>query len=210
MGLCISFGSKCLNSYILHKSSNSGIVEQDYLKFRLTLAVQLVGTWRKSQGGRPRTFENRKLLRLDSTQSHLPQYVSYKRDCIVCCKVCQKKALSRSQYSEDVSYLQWVSTDRAKLVTITESKGDFIDNFSSQVVKLTRHSFTAKAQSSYMKELKATMKPLDNVILQGDFAENFQDEVQSFHWENKQATLHPFVAYHRLADGTLEHSNICE
>ena len=31
---------------------------------------------------------------------------------------------------EDVSYLQWASTDRAKLVTITESKGDFIDNFS--------------------------------------------------------------------------------
>ena len=64
-----------------------------------------------------------------------------------------------------------------------------------------------------MKELKATMKLLDNVILQGDFAENvsyvIQDEVQSFHWENKQATLHPFVAYHRLADGTLEHSNIC-
>ena len=60
---------------------------------------------------------------------------------------------------DDVSYLQWLSTDRAKLVTITKSKGDFIDNFSSQVVKLTRHSFTAKAQSSYMKELKATMKP---------------------------------------------------
>ena len=107
------------------------------------------------------------------------------------------------------------ASDRAyTVVTITESKDDFIDNFSSQVVKLTRHSFTAKAQSSYMKELKATMKPLDNVILQGDFAEKFsyviQDEVQSFHWENKQATLHPFVAYHRLADGTLEHSNICE
>ena len=106
------------------------------------------------------------------------------------------------------------ASDRAYMVvTITESKDDFIDNFSSQVVKLTRHSFTAKAQSSYMKELKATMKPLDNVILQGDFAEKFsyviQDEVQSFHWENKQATLHPFVAYHRLADGTLEHSNIC-
>ena len=53
---------------------------------------------------------------------------------------------------KDVSYLQWVSTDRANLVTITESKGDFIDNFSSQVVKFTQYSFTAKAQSSYMKE----------------------------------------------------------
>ena len=107
---------------------------------------------------------------------------------------------------EDVSYLQWVSTDRAKLVTIIESKADFIDNLSSQVVKLTRHSLTTKAQNIYRKELKANMKPLD-IILQGDFTENFsvvvQDEIQSFHWENKQATLHPFVAYHTLADGTL-------
>ena len=47
------------------------------------------------------------------------------------------------------------ASDRAHtVVAITESKDDFIDNFSSQVVKLTRHSFTAKAQSSYMKELK--------------------------------------------------------
>ena len=114
---------------------------------------------------------------------------------------------------EDVSYLQWVSTDRAKLVIITESKTDFIDNFSSQVVKLTRHSFTAKAQSSYMKELKATMKPLENIILQGDFSEKFSyiilDEIQSFHWENRQATLHPFVAYRRQVDGTLKHCSIC-
>ena len=40
---------------------------------------------------------------------------------------------------EDASYLQWVSTESAKLVITTES--NFIDNFSSQVVK---HSFTAK------------------------------------------------------------------
>ena len=113
---------------------------------------------------------------------------------------------------EDVSYLQWVSTDRAKLVTIIESKADVIDNVSRQVVKLTRHSLTTKAQNMYMKELKANMKPLD-IILQGDFTENFsyvvQDEIQSFHWENKLATLHLFVAYHKLADGTLEHCNIC-
>ena len=35
------------------------------------------------------------------------------------------------------------------------------------------------------------MEPLENIILQGDFAENFshiiQDVVQSFHWESKQA-----------------------
>ena len=49
--------------------------------------------------------------------------------------------------------------------------------------------------------------------MRGDFAENYsyvvQDETQSFHWENKQATLHPFVAYQSKGDGTLEHRNIC-
>ena len=58
---------------------------------------------------------------------------------------------------EDVSYFQWVSTDRAKLVTIIESKADFIDNISSQVVKLTRPSLTTKAQNMYMKEIKANI-----------------------------------------------------
>jgi hypothetical protein len=114
---------------------------------------------------------------------------------------------------DEVSYLQWVSTDRTKLVTVTESKADFIENFSTQLLKLTRHSFTAKSQSDYMKQLKSSMKAMEDIILQGDFAENYsyvvQDEIQSFHWENKQATLHPFVAYRRLEDGTLEHRNIC-
>ena len=113
---------------------------------------------------------------------------------------------------DKVSYLQWISTDRTKLVTITEWKADFVENFSSQVLKLTRHSFTAKMQSLYMKELTAGITPLTEIILQGDFAENFsyivQDEIQSFHWENKQTTLHPFVAYCRMTDGTLEHRNI--
>ena len=115
--------------------------------------------------------------------------------------------------TEEVSYLQWVSTDRTKLVTLTESKAEFVDNLSSQILKLTRHSFTAKMQSLYMKELKAGMTPLTEIILQGDFAENFsyvvQDEIQSFHWENKQATLHPFVAYCKMPDEALEHRNIC-
>ena len=74
---------------------------------------------------------------------------------------------------DEVSYLQWVSTDRTKLVTITESKADFVENFSSQVLKLTLHSFTAKMQSLYMKELKAGITPLTEINLQGDFAEKF-------------------------------------
>ena len=41
---------------------------------------------------------------------------------------------------EEVTYKQWVSTDRTQVVTITEFKEDFIENLSTQVFKLTRHS----------------------------------------------------------------------
>ncbi len=38
-----------------------------------------------------------------------------------------------------------------------------------------------------------------------DFAENFsflvQDAVQAFHWDNRQATLHPFVVYKQPESG---------
>ena len=57
------------------------------------------------------------------------------------------------------------------------------------------------------------MTPMEEIIVQGDFAENYsyvvQGEIQSFHWENKQATLHPFVAYQRQEDNTLQHRNTC-
>ena len=71
----------------------------------------------------------------------------------------------------------------------------------------------AKAQQKYMNNLKSSLKSKTEIIVQGDFAENFsyvvQDEIQSFHWDNKQATLHPFIAYRRLADESLQHRNVC-
>ena len=49
-------------------------------------------------------------------------------------------------------------------------------------------------------------------LILGDFAENYkfvvQDEVQSFHWNNLQCTLHPVVVYYR-ADGKLLHMSYC-
>ena len=47
---------------------------------------------------------------------------------------------------------------------------------------------------------KQDLKPGELIILM-DFAENYsfivQDAVQGFHWENSQATLHPFVIYYK-------------
>ena len=62
---------------------------------------------------------------------------------------------------EDVIYQQWISTDRTKLTTITESKEDFMDNFSSQLsfVSSTHHLLhfplgcTASASLTMLKYL---------------------------------------------------------
>ena len=106
-----------------------------------------------------------------------------------------------------------MSTDRTQLVTITESKENVIENLNTQVFKLTRHSYTAKCQSEYMKKLKTSDTNGRNRSSGRLCAENYsnvvQDEIQSFHWENKQASLHPFVAYQRQEDNTLQHRNIC-
>lgn len=69
-----------------------------------------------------------------------------------------------------------------------------------KLITLKTHHFIAKAQSKHLKELKDNLTN-DICIVLGDFSENFsfvvQDEIQSFHWANPQATLHPYVYYYR-------------
>lgn len=69
-----------------------------------------------------------------------------------------------------------------------------------------QHDFIAKEQARYLKERRDSLD-LGEFIIVGDFAENYsfvlQDAVQSFHWNNLQATLHPFVGYYKvITDGT--------
>jgi hypothetical protein len=56
----------------------------------------------------------------------------------------------------------------------------------------------AQQQSCVYKELKLKLKTGETAVI-CDFSENYsivQDEVQCFHLNNAQATLHPFVAYY--------------
>ena len=74
--------------------------------------------------------------------------------------------------------------------------------------KLTEHHFIVKNQNQYLKGLKTSLKPNECIIIL-DFAENFsfvvQDAAQAFHWNNAQATIHPFVVYHKSNNGDLCH-----
>ena len=98
-----------------------------------------------------------------------------------------------------VTYKQWVHTNRTTLVTLSTSVQEFIQVACDAFDNLRQHHFVAKAQASYLSKLKDDISHDEAVVLL-DFAENYsfliQDAVQGHHWDNAQATLHPFVVYY--------------
>ena len=90
-----------------------------------------------------------------------------------------KKAIHNylTQYCRDMSISnltnqQWPASGKCSLQTLSSSADEFIENFSEQVHKLKKHSFTAKAQASFLKNQKATQGN-DEIIILLAFAENF-------------------------------------
>lgn len=94
---------------------------------------------------------------------------------------------------DTVVYKQWVSVDRSTLETFSKSADDFVDNFCEKLEVLLPRSFITRHQSSFQTQLKEELLPGEFLVV-ADFSENYsfvlQDEAQSFHWNNTQATLH--------------------
>ena len=84
-------------------------------------------------------------------------------------------------------------------MSLALSLPDYIDHLAKQIDDLTAHSYIAKCQAAYLKNLKETL-PLGEAIVMLDFAENYafivQDEVQGYHWNKSQCTLHPVMLYY--------------
>ena len=68
------------------------------------------------------------------------------------------------------------------------------------LIGLTEQHCITKKQHGFFKQRKASLK-LSKCVLVLDFAENYsiivQDATQDIHWNNSQATIHPFVLYYR-------------
>ena len=96
-------------------------------------------------------------------------------------------------------FKQWVSTDRSTLETHCLPAEEFADLFCEKLEALRPHSFLAREQSSYFAARKSSLK-LGEILVNADFSENYsfvlQDAAQGFHWNNSQATVHPFAAYY--------------
>ena len=133
-----------------------------------------------------------------------PQSQCYLDDCTNCPGTSTLKVLLQQimedNFVEEVTYKQWVSVDHSNLETITNNTDTFIDSLCEKLEKLKRHSFIVKQQSQYQNFLKDSLLVGEFLVI-CDFAENYsfvlQDEVQAFHWNNSQATIHPFVIYFR-------------
>ena len=112
---------------------------------------------------------------------------------------------------DNVTFKQWTSVDRSTLETLSMSSDDFVELFCEKLVALRSHSFVASQQSQFHESCKQLLEP-GEVVVSADFSENYafilQDAAQGFHWNNNQATIHPFVAYHRESsnDSIVHHS----
>ena len=119
---------------------------------------------------------------------------------------------NENELDEDISYMQWTSTDRTTMNKLTLTIEEYINLLKEEVFELCEYHFISKAQSNFLRYKKETVSENEAVILL-DFAENYsfiiQDAVQGFHWQNPQATLHPFVVYYRNTNGNLESQSLC-
>lgn len=111
---------------------------------------------------------------------------------------------------DNVKYSRWLLVDRAALETLCKSTDDFIEALCTDLRVLLPHDFTAKQQAAYHRELKNDLGEGEFVV-DLDFAQNYtfvvQDAAQQFHWNNNQATIHPFVIYFRDA-AQLKHETL--
>jgi hypothetical protein len=114
---------------------------------------------------------------------------------------------------DNIEYKQWVTVDRAEMVTIQKPRDDFFESLVQKAKDLKSHHYVSKVQSTSFKNLKNSLTKEECVVI-ADFSENFtfvmQDEIQSYHWVNKQATVHPFVYYYFDDDvGIVKSRSLC-
>ena len=136
-----------------------------------------------------------------------PQPKCYLNTCTSCPGISQLNEHLREVMDDNlvdnVVYKQWVSVDRCTLETVSKSADDFVDAFCEKLQVLLPHSFIAKQQSAFQTQVKSDLLPGELFVI-ADFSENYsfvlQDAAQGFHWNNSQATIHPFVIYYKESD----------
>ena len=101
---------------------------------------------------------------------------------------------------DNIVFKQWVSVDRSTLETMSRPVDEFIDMFCDKLELLLPHSFIATQQASFYNDCKSSLQQ-GEALITADFSENYsfvlQDAAQGYHWNNSQATVHPFLIIYK-------------
>lgn len=112
---------------------------------------------------------------------------------------------------EDISYCQWLHQDRTNLVQLKALKSEIVEKIAAVTKKVMRHHFIMKKQQEFFKELEDRLPQENSVIVNLDFAENYsfctKNEVQGFHWNNAQMTIHPFYVRYCYESPDIQHKS---
>lgn len=94
---------------------------------------------------------------------------------------------------DDITFYQWVSTDRTDLLLLTENASNFCDRIRNYIPKVALHCYINKSQHDFLKSLRTRIVTEKSIIANVDFGQNYtfliQDAVQSYHWSPPQATF---------------------
>ena len=75
----------------------------------------------------------------------------------------------------------------------------YVDMIIKQLNNFAPHSYIAKCKTCYLKKRKEEIDDKTALVL-GHFAQNYsfvvEDEIQGYHWNNSQCTLHPGPCAH--------------
>ena len=97
-----------------------------------------------------------------------------------------------------------MNIDRANLETRIAPVEEFLDVFMAALKKLQLHDFIAKNQAKFLAERRRRASHLESILslLTSQRITVFLFKMmQSFHWNNLQATVHPFLCYYKNTDG---------
>lgn len=98
----------------------------------------------------------------------------------------------------EVQYKHWSQQERCCLDNHVEEVESFVEGFFDAIPDVRKHDYIAKSQADFFKKTRDGLKE-GEVLVVADFSENYsfvyQNSVQAVHYNNTQATIHPFAAY---------------
>ena len=100
---------------------------------------------------------------------------------------------------------QWMNVDETTLQILISPVDQYLQKLKTGLEKLLLHSYLARKQNEFVNITKEKLTENECIVV-CDFFENYafvQNSVQGIHWNNNQATVHPFAIYYKNIDSEI-------